>query len=209
MKNLIIIGAGGMGRTIYDMAIENDGYERDFVVKGFIDDNLQALNDFNSYPPILNTIKDYKIEKDDIFVCSIGGDSRRACMQGIIDRGGEFLTLIHPSSRIGTNVHIGKGCYVGAFTIIAADAFIGDYNFIQSHTIIGHDVIIGKWNRIDSFVFFVGGTSMGEGCMVHTRAMINHNVKIGNNVHVGACSLVLNNVEDETTVFGTPARRIK
>lgn len=209
MKQLIIIGAGGMGRTIYDMAIENGGYKKDYIVKGFIDDNLNALEGFENYPPVIGTIKEYSVEQDDVFVCSIGGTSRRACMESIINRGGEFITLIHPTSRIGTNVHIGKGCYIGAFTIVAADAYIDDYNFIQSHTIIGHDVRIGKWNRIDSFVFFVGGTSLGEGCMVHTRAMINHEVSVGNNAHIGACSLVLNNVEDNTTVFGVPARRIK
>lgn len=209
MKHLIIIGAGGMGRTIYDMARENAAYAKEFVVKGFIDDNLNALDSFENYPPIIGTIADYEIALDDVFVCSIGGASRRQCMESIISRGGEFLTLIHPTSRIGTNVHIGKGCYIGAYTIIAADAFIDDYNFIQSHTIIGHDVAIGKWNRIDSFVFFVGATSMGENCMIHTRAMINHNVSIRDNAHVGACSFVIRNVESGTTVFGNPARRIK
>ena len=163
MKNLIIIGAGGMGRTIYDMACENVGLNKDFVIKGFIDDNLNALDDFDNYPPVVGTIADYQVQEDDIFVCSIGGESRRPCMESIIAHGGEFLTMIHPSSRIGTNVHIGKGCYVGAYTIIAADAFVDDYNFIQSHTIIGHDVKIGKWNRIDSDVFVVGGVVIGEG----------------------------------------------
>lgn len=208
MKNLIIIGAGGMGRTIYDMARENAAYEKEFVIKGFLDDNLNSLDSFENYPPIIGAIADYKIEPDDIFICSIGGNSRRQCMETIINRGGEFMTMIHPTSRIGTNVHIGKGCYIGAYTIIAADAYIDDYNFIQSHTIVGHDVSIGKWNRIDSFVFFVGATSVGEGCMIHTRAMINHNVIIGDNAHVGACSFVTRNVESGTTVFGNPARRL-
>ena len=209
MKNLIIIGAGGMGRTIYDMACENIGYKKDFVIKGFIDDNLKALDGFENYPPLVDTIRDYHIQENDIFVCSIGGESRRACMESIIARGGEFMTMIHPTSRIGTNVKIGKGCYVGAYTIIAADAFVDDYNFIQSHTIIGHDVKLGKWNRIDSNVFVVGGVVIGEGCMIHTRAMLNHEVVVGDGAHVGACSMVINKVESGTTVFGIPARRIK
>ncbi len=209
MKNLIIIGAGGMGRTIYDMACENAGYNKDFVIKGFIDDNLKALDGFENYPPVVDTIRDYHIQENDIFVCSIGGESRRACMESIIARGGEFMTMIHPTSRIGTNVKIGKGCYVGAYTIIAADAFVDDYNFIQSHTIIGHDVKLGKWNRIDSNVFVVGGVVIGEGCMIHTRAMLNHEVVVGDGAHVGACSMVINKVESGTTVFGIPARRIK
>lgn len=209
MKNLIIIGAGGMGRTIYDMARENAGYNKEFIVKGFIDDNIHSLDGFENYPPIIGTIGGYNVQAKDIFVCSIGGESRRRCMELILDRGGEFMTMIHPSSRIGTNVHIGNGCYVGAYTIIAADACIDDYNFIQSHVIVGHDVKIGKWNRIDSFTFIVGGVEIGEGCMIHTRAMLNHEVVVGDGAHVGACSMVISKVEPGTTVFGVPARRIK
>ena len=33
MKNLIIIGAGGMGRTIYDIARESKGYSVEFQIK--------------------------------------------------------------------------------------------------------------------------------------------------------------------------------
>ena len=209
MKHLIIVGAGGMGRTIYDMARENLGYKKDFFIKGFIDDNLNALDDFVNYPPVLGTISDYQVRENDVFVCSIGGESRKTCMSSIINKNGEFMTLIHPTTRIGTNVKIGKGCYIGAYTIIAADAFVDDYNFIQSHTIIGHDVKIGKWNRIDSDVFVVGGVEIGEGCMIHTRAMLSHDVHVGDGAHIGACSMVINNVEPGTTVFGVPARRIK
>ena len=32
MKNLIIIAAGGMGRTLYDMARESLGFATEFVV---------------------------------------------------------------------------------------------------------------------------------------------------------------------------------
>lgn len=209
MKNLIIVGAGGMGRTIYDMALENPGYQKEYLIKGFIDDDVHQLDKFENYPPIVGTISEYQPQEGDIFVCSIGGESRRLCMEKIINRSGEFMTMIHPTSRIGTNVHIGKGTYVGAYTIIAADAFIDDYNFIQSHTIVGHDVQIGKWNRIDSYVMLVGATKIGEGCMIHTRAMISHNVEVGDKAHVGAASLVICNVEQGTTVFGSPARRIK
>jgi sugar O-acyltransferase (sialic acid O-acetyltransferase NeuD family) len=209
MRDLVIIGAGGMGRTIYDMARENAGYNSEFIIKGFLDDNLDALVGFKNYPPVIGTIAEYEVRQNDVFVCSIGGESRRECMESIISRGGEFMTMIHPSSRIGTNVHIGKGCYVGAYSIVAADAFVDDYNFIQSHTIIGHDVKIGKWNRIDSYVFVVGGVEIGEGCMIHTRAMLNHEVHVGDDAHVGACSFVINNVETGTTVFGNPARRLK
>lgn len=73
MKNLIIIGAGGMGRTMYDLARESLGYNMEFIIKGFIDDDLFALDSFRGYPPILGTISEYQPLEDDVFVCSIGG----------------------------------------------------------------------------------------------------------------------------------------
>lgn len=54
MKNLIIVAAGGMGRTLYDMSRESIGYGDGYVIKGFIDDNLHALNGFANYPAILD-----------------------------------------------------------------------------------------------------------------------------------------------------------
>lgn len=81
--------------------------------------------------------------------------------------------------------------------------------FIQSLTIIGHDVTIGSWNRIDSQVMMVGATTIGDHNMIHTGAMINHNVHIGDNCTIGACSFVTMDVESGSTLFSSPARRLK
>ena len=208
MKNLVIVGAGGMGRTLYDMAQESYGYRTEFVIKGFIDDNLHALEGFKNYPPVIGCISSYQPEEDDVFVCSIGGNSRKTCMNEILERGGVFIPLVHHTARIGSNVVLGKGNMIGAFTTVAADVRIGDYNFIQSYTIIGHDVQIGDWNRIDSHVMCVGGIKIGNHNMIHTSAVLNHNVEVGDDAHIGACSFVTRKVESGTTVFGNPARRL-
>jgi len=208
MKNLIIIGAGGMGRTFYDLAKESIGYNTEFVVKGFIDDNQNSLKDFENYPPIVGSIAAYIPKKEEVFVCSIGGTFRKKCIERILNIGGEFITLIHNTARIGTNVQLGKGNYIGAFTTVAADAKIGNFNFIQSYTIIGHDVVIGDWNRIDSHVMCVGGICIGNDTTIHTSAMLNHGVHIGNNVCIGACCFIINDVEQGATMFTSPARRL-
>lgn len=209
MRQLIIIGAGGMGRTMFDLAQESWGYESEFAIKGFIDDNVKALDGFEGYPPVIGSISEYSPCKEDVFICSIGGKLRSECISKIIARGGEFIPLIHKTARIGTNVVMGKGNLVGAFTTIAADAQIGDYNFIQSLTIIGHDVRIGDWNRIDSQVMMVGATTIGNRNMIHTGTMINHNVHIGDDCTIGACSFVTMDVESGSTLFSSPARRLK
>lgn len=208
MKQLIIIGAGGMGRTFYDMARESVGYETEYVMKGFIDDNLAALDGFTNYPPILGTISDYQPAADEVFVCSIGGSARRKCMEDIISKGGSLLTMIHKTARLGTNVVIGEGSVIGAFTSIGADAKIGRCNLIQSYTVIGHDSRIGDYNRIDTHVTLVGGTIVEDEADIHTGAMISHKVVIESNSRVAACSFVIRRVKSGTTVLGNPAKKL-
>ena len=208
MKNLIIIGAGGMGRTIYSNALESTGYGEKFVIKGFIDDNLEALDGFPNYPPIIETIKDYVPQQDDVFVSSIGGAARRPCMEEIISRGGVFMELIHQTARIYTNAKLGKGNFIGAYSVIGNDALIGDYNMIQSYTVIGHDAKIGSWNRIDTHVTCVGGIVIEDEVNIHTSAVISHNVRVETGAHVGALSFVIRKVKAGTTVMGIPAKRL-
>lgn len=208
MKNLIIIGAGGMGRTIYNNAQESIGYGEKFVIKGFIDDNINALDQFKNYPPIVGTISEYQPQPKDVFVSSIGGESRKPCMEEIIRRGGEFMELIHNTARLYTNVKLGIGNFIGAYSVIGNDATVGDYNMIQSYTVIGHDAVIGNWNRIDTHVTCVGGIVIENETNIHTGAIINHNVRVETGAHVGAGSFVIKIVKAGTTVFGNPARKL-
>ncbi len=208
MKQLVIIGAGGMGRTLYNIATESVGYGTEFTIKGFVDDDLSALEGFENYPPILSKICDYEIEEDDVFTFSIGGDSRRRCIESLVAKGAEFINLIHSTARIGTNVKLGKGNIIAAFTTIGSDCIIGDYNMIQSYSVIGHDACIGSYNRLDTHVTCVGGIHIMDESTVHTSAVINHKVTVGNNCKVGACSFVIRNVKDRQTVFGVPAKKL-
>ena len=205
---MVIIGAGGMGRTFYDMARESIGYGTEYDIKGFIDDNTAVLDAFDNYPPMLGTISGHRPAEDEVFVCSIGGSARRKCMEQIIANGGRFLTMIHRTARLGTNTEIGEGTVIGAFTTIGADAKVGKYNMIQSYTVVGHDSRIGDWNRIDTHVTLVGGTIVEDEADIHTGAMISHNVTVESRSRVAACSFVIRRVKSGTTVMGNPAKRL-
>lgn len=208
MKQLVIIGAGGMGRTLYSSALESIGFNEVFEVKGFVDDDLRSLDDFEGYPPIIGAIKDYKPVFNDIFISSIGGNFRNICMDIFISRGAVFFNLIHKTVRIYMNAKIGKGNFIGAYSVIGNDVTVGDYNMIQSYTVIGHDAKIGSYNRIDTHVTCVGGTVVEDNANIHTSAVINHGVTIGTGAHVGALSFVIRKVKPGTTVCGNPAKKM-
>ena len=206
MKNLIIIAAGGMGRTLYGIAKESIGYGTDFLIKGFIDDNLHALDGFPNYPPIIGTISEYKPQPDDVFACSIGGPSRKPCIENLRALGAQFINIIHTDARIRTNVQMGEGNIICPYVSVGADSHLGSFNMIQPFTTIGHDVVIGDYTRIDTHVTCVGESKIGNEVDIYTGAVVNFGVKVEDGAHVGAGSFVIRKVKAGTTVYGNPAK---
>jgi sugar O-acyltransferase (sialic acid O-acetyltransferase NeuD family) len=209
MKNLIIIGARGFGRDIYNLAIECQGYQKDYQIKGFLDIQKDALDGFPNYPPILDSVEDYIVEDNDVFICAMGDvQSKKYCIQIILDKGGKFISLIHPTADVNPNAKIGNGCIVLNNTFVGAASIIGDFVLIQVSTVIGHDVKIGNYSRVDCHVVCIGGIILEDEVTIHTSAVINHKVVVGKGAHVGAGSFVIRKVEKNTTVYGNPARKL-
>lgn len=209
MKNLLIIGARGFGRDIFHVAQECRGYNTDFIIKGFLDDKPDALNDFKNYPPIIDTVENYNIQKDDVFICALGDvASKKKFSVIILEKGGEFISLIHNVSSINETAKIGKGCIIRYNALIACEAVIGDFTTIQSMSIVGHDAKVGKWCYIDSFSDIGGGAELEDEVTVYPNAVVHPRKKVGEGAVVGAGAVVIRNVKNNTTVCGNPAVRL-
>lgn len=209
MKQLIIIGGGGMGRSIYSMAEESVGYGTEFEIKGFLDDNLHSMDGFEGYKPVLGTIHDYQIEEDDVFVCSIGDVATKAKLcDDISNRGAKFYTLISKTATIRKNAKMGDGCIIGNYTTIGTDAVLGKNCLIQSFASVGHDCILGDYVRMDTRSMCVGGVVIKDRASIYTMAVVSHKVVVGEDAHVAALSFVIRKVKPGTTVFGNPAKML-
>ena len=207
--DLVIIGAGGLAREVYDLARICFPNKKDLNIKGFLSDdftNIEALG----YPKILSNITDYIIEKDDVFFCGIGNVlHRRKIVNQIILKGGKFINLIHPTANISPSVKLGIGVAIKSYCVISSDVNIGDFTFLQSSVIMGHDVQIGKYCQINSFSFFAGYSEINDCVTVNAGARLIQNVKVGTGAVIGMGSVVLSKVKEQTTVFGVPAKRLK
>ncbi|HEX8269216.1 MAG TPA: acetyltransferase [Flavobacterium sp.] len=210
MKNLLIIGARGFGREVYSHALECAGYNSEYIIKGFLDDKADALDGFNGYPPILCSVENYEIVQDDIFVCALGSVAyKRLYTEMILERGGEFATLIHPSVLRNANVKIGKGVMVGKDVTLSNDTVIGDYVTIHGYAAVGHDAEIGSWCNVGAYCFMGGFSKLEEEVTLNVRSTILPRITVRKGATVGAASLVLRNVKENTTVFGVPAQVLK
>lgn len=209
MRKLVIIGARGFGREIYNLATECEGYGKDFIVKGFLDDKDNVLDGYVGYPSILGPVETYNIQNDDIFICALGDVFyKRKYVQMILDRHGDFITLIHPNAYISKNVQIGKGSIICRNAVISCDIVIGDFVTIQPFSDLGHDVRIGDYCHLNTYAFIGGYAELGKMVTIHTGAIVLPHKKINDKAIVGVGSVVVKNVRNGITVFGLPAVKI-
>jgi sugar O-acyltransferase (sialic acid O-acetyltransferase NeuD family) len=210
MKNILIIGARGYGREYHEGFKILPEYNKNFVVKGFLDDRADVLDEFSGYAPILSSVEDYQIQRDDVFVCALGDVHAKAKYIEIIrNKGGRFMTLIHPAAIVYDTAEIGEGVVVSPYCMISANVKIEEFTTIQPFCNFGHDAHIGKFCAIESYTFLGGFAQIGDYVTLHTRATILPRVKVGDNAIVGAGSVVIKNVKPNISVFGVPARKIE
>ena len=99
---------------------------------------------------------------------------------------------IHPGATIGRRVFIDHG--MG--TVIGQTAVVGDdCTLYQGVTLGGTGKTRGKRHP-----------TLGRGCVVGTGAAVLGDIVLGDNVKVGAGSVVVRDVPDNCTVVGIPAR---
>jgi len=208
MKNLLIIGARGFGREVYDLAMDCIEAGADFYIKGFLDDKKDALEGLGEYPPIISSVEDYEIQPDDVFTCALGAPEwRKIYTEKILEKGGEFITLISPGATIRRNAHIGIGCIITKGSTISVDTQVGDHSAILCSR-LGHDVKVGNYSVLSGGISLNGYVEVGEEAYLGCCSMVAPHKKIGDKAFVGIGSVVISNVKAGTRVFGNPAKKL-
>ena len=210
MKKLLIIGARGFGREIYNTATGAIGYGTDFQIKGFLDDKVDALDGYPNYPPIIDSVEHYQPQNDDVFICALGDVNYKKKYVDIIEsKSGAFISLIHKTALIHKNTVIEAGCIIGYYANVSCDVKIGKYVTIQPFSEIGHDAVIGDFCHLNTYSFMGGYAKLGKMVTVHTGAKVLPHFEVGSNTVVGAGSVITRNIPSDVTTFIQPAKFIK
>lgn len=110
---------------------------------------------------------------------------------------GRWLTgvEIHPGAKIGKNFFIdhGMGVVIGATTIIGDDVLL-----YQGVTLGGTGNEHGKRHP-----------TLGDNIVVGSGAKVLGNIEIGSNSRIGAGSVVVDSVPENSTVVGIPGRIVR
>ncbi len=198
-KSLVIIGAGGHGRVIADIALKL-GY----TDISFIDDN--QTSDCMGFPvigkcDILNTYDGSEKE----FVIAIGDNKIRKRIAEKYNL--NWATLIHPSAQIGFNVKTDVGTVVMANAVINTCSSIGKHCIINSGAVVEHDNVIGDYVHISPRAALGGTVTVGDETHICIGVTVINNVNISEKCTVGAGAAVINSLPESGTYIGVPAKK--
>lgn len=137
---LIIVGAGGYGKVIAEIAEQTGKYDRIF----FLDDNSKddrvvgKCDDYESY-----------IDGDTEFYVAFGANEFRLnWLKTLADKGAKLTTIIHKSAYVSPSAKIDVGTAVLPNAVVNTNCVVNKGVIVNCGAVIDHDCIIGEGTHI-------------------------------------------------------------
>lgn len=212
MRDLVIIGAGGFGRVVLDVAEAAIGSGAPFRVLGIVDDdpseaNLDRLR--ASGVPFLGDAVGW-LDQDHrgaAYLVGVGAPTSRESVARRFDSAGiEAATLVHPRAVIGGRAALGPGTVICAGAQVSTDVRVGRHVHVNPGAIIGHDVTLEDFVSVNPGSIVSGEVLVERGSLIGAGAVVLQGLRVGSGATVGAAACVVRDVEPGSVVKGVPAR---
>ena len=201
-RRLLIIGAGGNGRVISDMA-EQSG---DWSMIAFLDDSV----DTHDYPwGIVGSCSDF-VEHAAMFTHAIVAFGDNILRSKWIDRIGqtdlEMPIIIADSAQVSPRVRLGPGTVVMPQAAVNIGANLEAGCIVNTGASVDHDCRLGVCVHIAPGAHVGGHVDIGDRSWIGIGSCVRNGISIGSDVMVGAGAAVISVLADGCTAVGVPAR---
>jgi len=203
-KKLIIIGAGGHGKVVADIALKMGAWEQDV----FLDDDESIKSAMGIAVIGKTNLALEQLKEADVFI-AIGNNKGRELLQSKMEAlGASIPVLIHPAATIGEKVEIGEGTVIMAGAVVNCCTVIGKGCIINTGATVDHDNIIEDYAHLSPGVHTGGTVKIGRCTHVGIGAAICNNVEITEESMIGAGAAVTKNILEAGTHVGIPAKKL-
>ena len=210
MNKLIIVGAGGFGREALQWALQSNDNNVKWKIVGFVSDNLDILQGKNCAFPILGRALSWQPKSDERFVIAIANPKHKEMLVDILTtKGAIFENIIHRTAILFPTTKLGQGVILCPHVIVSDSVVIGNHVMINNNSCIGHDTYVGDYTTINSLCDITGNVSVGKGVFISSSVNVTPRCNIGDHAYICAGSVVVNNIRQNTRVFGVPARKFE
>lgn len=195
MRSLIILGAGGHGRVVADIA-QALGYE----TICFVDAAYPDLTQSGIWPVVA---KEPSGTSGDIALAIGNNKARLRILETISSR---LVSLIHPAASVSPHAQIGAGSVICAGAVVGAFAALGRGCIVNTGASVDHDCILADGVHISPGARLGGGVNVGACSWIGIGAAVREYKTLGADVMIGAGAAVVADVPDGKRRGGVPAK---
>jgi len=209
--DLVVIGAGGHGREVADVARACALAGQPIRVLGYVDDDASLAGQTLCDLPVLGPLRwlANHARPGLAVVSGVGSPAlRRRLVQRVAAWGVPFHRLVHPDAVLTPFITLGEGVVITAGCILTNEIELGDHVHLNRRATVGHDVRIGPFGLLAPGATLSGAVRLGEGCDVGTHACVLQNLEVGEWSIIGAGAVVHRPLPSNVTAVGVPARVI-
>lgn len=207
-----IYGAGGLGREVYELALDVNQSKKQWDDFIYIDDaeNLSGIEIYGI--PVMSFsvfCQKYGIGKAKV-VIAVGEPSIRAAIRKKVKyQGYNLATLIHPLTRLSRWAEVAEGAIITYGCNISCGTYVKSNAYLQPSCGLGHDTCVGEDSVISACARIAGGVKVGERVYVGMSAVVKEGSSLGDDVIIGMASVVHNSIDAGLIVMGNPARPMR
>lgn len=211
MKTYAIVGAGGFGREVIHQAKQMLGMaEPDAYKLVFVDDSMpgETVNGF----PVMTSREFLDLKGERLFALAISdAETRKELAVAYAQAGAEPFHVQALSSIVEESSTLGAGAILCPFTIVTANATIGESFHANIYAYVAHDCVIGDFVTFAPGVKCNGNVHVEDHAYIGTGAIIKQGrpgkpLVIGKGAIVGMGAVVTKSVAPGATVVGNPAK---
>lgn len=206
----MLIGGGGHGRVVMEAIRSSSSWD----LRGVLDQDPKMTGETFGEVSVLGNdslVPELIAEGVTHFAMGIGAvgdnEARSKVFYRLWQAGLTPATVIHGSAVCSSDARIGGGSFVAAGVVIGPDAVIGENVIVNTSAIVEHGCVIQDHVHLAVGSCLSGEVRVGRSAHVGAGAVCLQGVSIGSRAVVGAGAVVLDDVDEDATVVGVPARR--
>lgn len=201
--SLMIFGAGGHGRVVADAALRVGGYAGVFASDGNPSSCQGEL-----LPGVALRTMDASASAGVVVHVAIGNNFVRQKEAGFW-RHDRLATVVHPAATVSPFATVSGGCFIAAGAIVGPSASLGMGVIINHGAVVDHDVEVGAFSHIAPNAALGGHVKTGQRVLVGAGAVVLPLKVIGDDVTIGAGTVVNRDLMEPGVYAGIPVRKIQ
>ena len=188
MKEIVIIGAGDLGKEIVWLIEDINKVKPQYVIRGFLDDNLKKIDSVFFGYKVLGPVEYLsQLARNPLLSAVIAiqdGKTRRK----IVEKNPGFTnweSIIHPTACIASTSAVGEGTVVFPQVTVSVDSHLGNFGLYYIHSTVCNDCRIGDYVSVMSGVSVSEHSVIGDECFLAAGCTVYPHRTLGNGVVIG------------------------